>query len=109
VNAAVASGLGNARRLLESIRSKKAHYHIIEIMACPGGCIDGGGQPYHHGHIEIIEQRMQALFNEDTNKTQRKAHENPAIQKLYSDFLGKPYGPKAIKFLHTYYEKKSKI
>ena len=107
VKVAVASGLGNARYLLDGIRDGKAQYHIIEIMACPGGCIDGGGQPYHHGNIEIIEKRMQSLFNEDQSKTLRKAHENQAIQKLYTDFMGKPYEAKAIKLLHTYYEKKS--
>ena len=106
VKAAVVSGLGNARHLLEKIHAKEADYHIIEIMACPGGCINGGGQPYHHGHIEILEKRMQVLFKEDANKKLRKAHENPAIQKLYSEFLGKPHEGKAHELLHTYYQKR---
>ena len=109
VKVAVASGLGNARRLLEDIRAGKTEYHAIEIMACPGGCIDGGGQPYHHGHIQILEKRMQALFNEDRGKKIRKSHENPFIQELYRDFLGKPYGPIAKSLLHTSYVKRAKM
>ncbi len=109
VKVAVASGLSNARKLLEDIRAGKAQYHAIEIMACPGGCIDGGGQPYHHGHIEILEKRMRALFNEDQGKRLRKSHENPAIQKLYADFLGEPHGPIAKKLLHTKYVKRQSM
>ncbi len=103
VKVAVASGLGNARNLLESIRSGKAHYHLIEIMACPGGCIDGGGQPYHHGNTEILEKRMRALYDEDKRKVLRKSHENPFIKAIYKEFLGEPYGPVAKKLLHTKY------
>jgi NADH-quinone oxidoreductase subunit G len=109
VKVAVASGLGNARQLLEDIRAGKTEYHAIEIMACPGGCIDGGGQPFHHGHIEILEKRMQALFNEDKGKKLRKSHENPAIQELYTNFLGKPYGAIAKSLLHTTYVKRLKM
>ncbi|MDR2695771.1 MAG: [FeFe] hydrogenase, group A [Deltaproteobacteria bacterium] len=109
VKVAVASGLGNARLLLEDIRAGKADYHAIEIMACPGGCIDGGGQPYHHGHIEILEKRTRALFDEDKSKKLRKAHENPYIQTLYKDFLGKPHGPIAKSLLHTAYVKRAKM
>jgi NADH-quinone oxidoreductase subunit G len=72
-------------------------------MACPGGCIDGGGQPYHRGHIKILERRMHALFSEDKSKKLRKSHENPSIQALYKDCLGKPYGPIAKSLLHTSY------
>ena len=109
VRVAVASGLGNARRLLEDIRSGKEQYTAIEIMACPGGCIDGGGQPYHHGHIDVLEKRMRALFSEDKAKRLRKSHENPAIQKLYADFLGEPHGPLAKKLLHTHYVKRPRM
>ena len=109
VKVAVASGLGNARRLLEDIRDGKTDYHAIEIMACPGGCIDGGGQPYHRGHIEILEKRTAVLFNEDKSKKLRKSHENPAIQDLYKNFLGKPYGSIAKSLLHTSYVKRAKI
>ncbi|MBN4051061.1 MAG: NADH:ubiquinone oxidoreductase [Alkaliphilus sp.] len=105
----VAHGLGNARRLLENIRDGKSHYDAIEIMACPGGCIGGGGQPYHHGDIEVLHKRMEAIYREDRSKTLRKSHENPYIKKLYEEFLGKPYGEKAHKLLHTSYTKRQKL
>ena len=103
VKAAIASGLGNARTLLTKIRNGEADYQIIEIMACPGGCIDGGGQPYMHGHYEILEKRANALYEEDRNKTIRKSHENPSIIKLYEEFLDKPNSPIAHELLHTHY------
>lgn len=103
----IAYGLGNARRMLEDIRSGKSEYHAIEIMACPGGCIGGGGQPLHHGNIEVIKARQQAVYEEDKNKPLRKSHENPYIQKLYEEYLGKPLGEKAHKLLHTHYFNKS--
>lgn len=103
VKAAIASGLGNARKLLEKIRSGEADYQIIEIMACPGGCIDGGGQPYLHGRYENLEKRANALYEEDRNKPLRKSHQNPAIIKLYDEFLGKPNSEIAHKLLHTKY------
>ncbi|KAJ51195.1 NADH-quinone oxidoreductase subunit G [Clostridium tetanomorphum] len=106
VKVAIASGLGNARKLLQNIREGKAYYHMIEIMACPGGCIDGGGQPYMHENINILEKRMEALYKEDSNKTLRKSHENPFIIKLYKEFLGEPYGEKAHELLHTTYIKR---
>lgn len=106
VNVAIASGLGNARKLLEDIRAGKTNYHIIEIMACPGGCIDGGGQPYLHDHPEKLEKRMEALYSEDSNKIIRKSHENPFVKKLYEEYLGKPYGEKAHDLLHTTYVKR---
>ncbi|PXV87717.1 NAD(P)-dependent iron-only hydrogenase catalytic subunit [Lachnotalea glycerini] len=103
VKAAIASGLGNARKLLEKIRSGEADYQIIEIMACPGGCIDGGGQPYLHGHYEKLEKRANALYQEDRNKPLRKSHQNPAIIQLYDEFLDKPNSEIAHKLLHTHY------
>ncbi|MEI6132157.1 MAG: NADH-dependent [FeFe] hydrogenase, group A6 [Bacillota bacterium] len=106
---AIAHGLGNARRLLESIRDGKAFYHAIEIMACPGGCIGGGGQPYHHGDTEIIMKRAAAIYAEDESKTIRFSHKNPSVIKLYKDFLGEPYGEKAHELLHTTYTKRTKI
>ena len=106
---AVASGLGNARRLLEDIRAGKVQYHAIEIMACPGGCIDGGGQPYHHGNMSILQKRMQALLGEDKGKKLRKSHENPYIQQLYTEFLGKPHSGIAKSLLHTRYVKRPKM
>ena len=99
----IAHGLGNARKLLEDIQSGKSHFHAIEIMSCPGGCIGGGGQPYHHGHSEVLLKRQQALYREDEQKVIRKSHENPYILKLYDEFLGKPMSEKAHKLLHTHY------
>jgi len=109
VNIAVAHGLGNARELLESIREGKTNYHAIEIMACPGGCIGGGGQPYHHGNIDILKKRMEGIYREDEGKTLRKSHENPYIKKLYDEYLGEPYGEKAHELLHTHYVKRKKM
>ncbi|MDR2051644.1 MAG: [FeFe] hydrogenase, group A [Deltaproteobacteria bacterium] len=109
VKVAVASGLGNARKLLESVRSGESAYHAIEIMACPGGCIDGGGQPYHHGDVKVLEKRMQALLSEDQGKKLRKAHENPFIKSLYADFLGEHNSRLAHKLLHTGYVKRQKM
>lgn len=109
VNIGIAHGLGNARKLLEDIRDGKSNYHAIEIMACPGGCIGGGGQPYHHGNVDVVKKRQKAIYNEDRNKTLRKSHENPQILKLYEEYLGKPYGEKAHELLHTHYEPKERI
>ena len=105
----IAHELGNARKLLEDIRDGKSHYHAIEIMACPGGCIGGGGQPYHHGDMSIIKKRQEAIYREDASKTKRKSHENEELLKLYEEYLGEPYGKKAHELLHTHYEPKEKI
>ncbi len=110
VKIGIAHGLGNARKLLEDIRAGKSHYHAIEIMACPGGCIGGGGQPLHHGDSSIIQKRFEAIYKEDAGKTIRKSHENPYIQKLYAEFLGKPLSEKAHHLLHTHYvDRENKI
>jgi NADH-quinone oxidoreductase subunit G len=106
---AVSSGLGNARKLLNRIRSGEAHYDAIEIMACPGGCIDGGGQPYTHGNTEIIQKRMNAIYAGDRKKAIRQSHKNPQVKKLYDEFLGEPYGEKAHQILHTKYTLRPKI
>ncbi|MDD2284418.1 MAG: NADH-dependent [FeFe] hydrogenase, group A6 [Paludibacter sp.] len=105
----IAHGLGNARKLLEDIQSGKSQYHAIEIMSCPGGCIGGGGQPYHHGKEEILRKRQQAIYLEDELKTIRKSHENPYIQKLYAEFLEKPMSAKAHSLLHTKYFNKHNL
>ena len=99
----IAHGLGNARKLLEDIRDGKSHYHAIEIMACPGGCIGGGGQPLHHGDSSILGKRAAALYREDAGKPIRKSHENPAIKELYETFLGEPMSEKSHELLHTHY------
>lgn len=108
VKVAVVHGLGNARKLMEDVKSGKANYHIVEVMACPGGCIGGGGQPYHFGNIDVLKNRTEGLYKEDRDKTLRKSHENPNIIKLYSDYLGKPYSDKAHKLLHTHYVARAK-
>jgi NADP-reducing hydrogenase subunit HndD len=104
----IAHGLGNARKLLEDIREGHSEFHAIEIMACPGGCIGGGGQPLHHGDSKILKARAKAIYAEDANKTLRKSHENPYIVKLYEEFLGAPLSEKAHHLLHTHYFDKSK-
>jgi NADP-reducing hydrogenase subunit HndD len=110
LNIGIANGLGNARKLLDDVRSGKSQFHAIEVMACPGGCIGGGGQPLHHGNSEIIKARAAAIYREDSNKPIRKSHENPYIIKLYEEFLGKPNSEKAHHLLHTgYFDKKKKI
>ena len=110
LNIGIAHGLGNARKLLEDVKAGKSKFHAIEIMACPGGCIGGGGQPLHHGDSSIIKARQKAIYEEDGNKTIRKSHENPDIIKLYEEFLGKPLSDKAHELLHThYFAKKKKI
>lgn len=105
----IAHGLGNARKLLECIQRGECDFHAIEIMACPGGCIGGGGQPYHHGDMNIIKKRQEAIYAADRSMKRRKSHENPAIKQIYEDYLGEPYGHKAHDLLHTHYEPKDKI
>lgn len=109
IKIAVTHGLGNARNLLEKIRRGEADYHAIEIMACPGGCIGGGGQPYHHGNLEILQKRIEGIYSEDRAKTIRKSHENPMIKQIYEEFLGEPYGETAHEYLHTHYVKRTKM
>ncbi|MCF8364562.1 MAG: [FeFe] hydrogenase, group A [Bacteroidales bacterium] len=103
ISIGIAHGLGNARKLLEDIKAGKSQYHAIEIMACPGGCIGGGGQPYIHGDTSILKARQKAIYQEDAQKTIRKSHENKYVQKLYEEFLGKPMSEKAHHLLHTHY------
>ncbi len=103
INIGIAHGLGNARKLLEEIEEGKSEFHAIEIMACPGGCIGGGGQPLHHNDTGILKARQNAIYEEDKNKPLRKSHENPEIKKLYKEFLTKPMSEKAHKLLHTKY------
>lgn len=106
----IAHGLGNSRQLLEKVKNNEIELHAIEVMACPGGCVGGAGQPYHHGKIEIIQKRAKAIYNEDLNKPIRKSHENPSIIELYEQFLGKPLSEKSHHLLHThYFSKKNEI
>ena len=108
LNVAVANGLNNAKTILEKAKSGKKKYHLIELMACPGGCIGGGGQPYpSEGHYvldpEVVKKRAKALYTIDEAKTVRKSHENQYILKLYEDYLGEVGGHKAHELLHTTY------
>lgn len=110
VNVAVVSGLKNARMLLDKIRAGEANYHFIEVMACPGGCVNGGGQPIQPASVrnntDIRALRASVLYNEDKNLPIRKSHENPVIKELYDTYLEKPGSHKAHEILHTTYVKR---
>lgn len=99
---AVAHGLLNAKKVMDAVRAGEANYHFIEVMACPGGCLGGGGQPIPTSP-EIREKRAAAIYTEDENMPIRKSHRNPEIIKIYKDFLGKPLGEKSHHLLHTSY------
>ena len=107
VRVAVAHTLKNARILMEQVQKKESPYDFIEIMACPGGCIGGGGQPIGTTNA-IRKKRMAALYEIDKALPIRKSHENPDIQTLYQDFLGEPLGEKAHELLHTHYHQVDK-
>lgn len=111
VKLAIASGLANARELMNKIKSGEANYHFVEIMACPGGCINGGGQPQVSGdvrnNVDYRTLRAKALYDYDEAYELRKSHANPDIQKLYDDFLGKPNSHIAHELLHTTYVARS--
>jgi NADH-quinone oxidoreductase subunit G/NADP-reducing hydrogenase subunit HndD len=106
VKVAVASGLSNAKKLMDKIVAGEADYHFIEIMCCPGGCLGGGGQPIPTTD-EIRQKRMEAIYREDAGLPMRKSHENPAVVALYEEFLGKPLSHKSHELLHTKYTAKS--
>jgi iron-only hydrogenase group A len=108
VRIAVSHGLGNARKLLERVKEGKEQYHFIEIMACPGGCVGGGGQPFPVND-DVRTRRAQALYGEDCALTLRKSHESPSVKKLYEEFLGAPLGEKSHHLLHTTYTPRSKF
>ena len=109
VNVAATSSLGNARKLMDELRQGNSKYHLIEIMACPGRCVSGGGQPYNHGDYDIVKARAKALYEIDAHKKDRLSHHNPDIIKLYDEFLGERGGHKAHDLLHTKYSDKSNI
>ena len=108
----VASGLANARKIMNEIKEGKADYHFVEIMACPGGCVMGGGQPIKNSKtrasVDVRKLRAEALYSIDEASMIRKSHENPAIKSMYQEFLGRPGGEKAHKYLHTHYTAKEK-
>ncbi len=109
INVAVVYGLNNARIIMEEVRDGNPRgFHAVEVMACPGGCIGGAGQPYHHGDSNIIRKRMEATYREDAGKPIRKSHENPSIIAIYKEYFGEPCGHKSHELLHTHYFDRSK-
>ncbi|MDE5583907.1 MAG: [FeFe] hydrogenase, group A [Ruminococcus sp.] len=111
VKVAVASGLKNAKEVLEKVKNGEADYHFIEIMGCPGGCVNGGGQPQQPASIrnftDIQAERAKVLYDIDKSKPVRKSHENPAIKAVYDEYFGEPGSHKAHEVLHTSYVKRS--
>lgn len=107
VKVAVVSGLNNANALLEKVRSGEADYQFIEVMCCPGGCVNGGGQPIQPATVrsftDLKALRAKALYDQDANMPLRKSHENPIVKKCYEEFLGEPGSHKAHEILHTSY------
>ena len=101
VNVCIAHQLGNARKVMDGIRKGELNFHAVEVMACPGGCIGGAGQPYHKGDASLLKARAQSLYREDADKPLRKSHENPYITKLYEEFLGEPMSERTICSIHT--------
>ncbi|MEG0750653.1 MAG: NADH-dependent [FeFe] hydrogenase, group A6 [Oscillospiraceae bacterium] len=110
VRVAVTSGLENATKLLDRIKSGEANYHFVEVMACPGGCVNGGGQPIVPGYVrnnkDVRAIRASALYSEDEKMTLRKSHENPVVKEIYDTYLEKPGSHKAHEILHTSYVKR---
>ncbi len=100
VNFAVIHSLKNVRKILEDVRNETCKYHFIEVMACPGGCIGGGGQP-RPSNTEILKKRIKGLYSVDSAKIMRRSYENPLIKELYKNYLGKPGSKKAHEILHT--------
>jgi len=105
IGAAVVSGLGNARKLLDEIKAGRNDIHFIEVMTCPGGCISGGGQPIGTD-TEAVKARLQALYMIDRDDRVRASHHNESIKRLYREFLGEPLGKVSHHLLHTYYKKR---
>lgn len=100
---AIAHGLANAKQLMQAVKDGKANYHFIEIMACPGGCLGGGGQPIPTSP-EIRKKRAEAIYSEDEHMKLRKSHDNPEVAQIYQEFLGEPLGHKSHELLHTHYK-----
>lgn len=110
VKVAVASGLANAKKLLKRIQAGEAQYHFVEVMACPGGCVNGGGQPIQpadvHNFVDYITPRAKALYDADEASTLRSSHKNPVLQTIYKEFFGEFGSHKAHECLHTSYKKR---
>jgi len=108
VHVAVASGIANAKILIDRIKRGEAHYDFVEVMSCPGGCIGGGGQP-KYTDPDTLQKRMDALYSVDERAAIRKSHENPDIQRLYQEYFGQPCGSKSHELLHTHYTDRSML
>ena len=112
IRVVVASGLKNARKIMNEIREGKADYDFVEIMACPGGCVMGGGQPIKSSKVRSITDvrklRADSLYTIDEKSTIRKSHQNPVVQKIYKEFFEEPCSEKSHHYLHTHYNKQEK-
>lgn len=108
INVAVVNGIGNVREICEDVKNGKSKYHFIEVMACPGGCINGGGQPIHQ-KAEKIKKRVEVLYNIDSKAKNRMSHENEVVLRLYDEYFGEPNSHKAHEILHTSYVNRKKI
>jgi NADP-reducing hydrogenase subunit HndD len=110
LNVAVASGTANAKKVLDAVKAGELDVQFIEIMACPGGCVNGGGQPYQPAAVRMATDlravRAAVLYNDDKNSDIRKSHENSAVKKLYDEYFGEPNSHKAHEILHTHYVKR---
>ena len=113
IKVAVAHGTANARKLMEKVRKGDSGYHFIEVMACPGGCVNGGGQPIVPANVKMLKDvrtlRAKAIYDEDEAKVIRKSHQNPSIQRVYKEFFGEPGSHKAHELLHTHYTARPKF
>ena len=107
IKVAAVCGLANANALLSRIKAGEAEYHFIEVMACPGGCVNGGGQPHQPAAVRALKNvpalRAEALYKSDADSEIRKSHENPQVKSLYAKFLGEPGSKRAHELLHTSY------
>ncbi|MDE6965480.1 MAG: iron hydrogenase small subunit, partial [Clostridiales bacterium] len=112
INIAVASGLSNARKIMDDIKAGKSKYHFIEIMCCPGGCVNGGGQPIvdaaTRNLVDVRSARAKVLYGKDKKSDLRKSHDNPVVKTLYSEYFGEPNSHKAHEILHTSYVKRER-
>ena len=108
LSVAAVSGLGNARKLLDQVRAGRKDLHFVEVMTCPGGCINGGGQP-RGASPDTLKARMQALYAIDRDAALRTSHQNPAVQRLYAEYLEKPLSHRSHDLLHTRYERRQVV
>ena len=109
---AVVNGIGNANELCQMVRDGKADYQFIEVMTCPGGCVNGGGQPingdYNNNRAEVTSKRAAVLYNGDKAMAHRRSHDNESVLTIYKEYLGEPNGHEAHKLMHTHYAARPK-